>query len=68
MPDIDPSGHTVIILAGEFAGEEGTCLGRAPGEKERWAVSPNSSNQIVNLLFEVEFGVILNPGQESGKN
>lgn len=68
MPDIDPSGRTVIILAGEFAGEEGTCLGRSPGEKDRWAVSPNSSDQIVNLLFEKEFGVILNSGQEPGKN
>lgn len=68
MPDIDPSGHTVIILAGEFAGEEGVCLGRATGEKELWAVSPNTSDRIVNLRFDGEFGVLLNPSQKHGKN
>lgn len=68
MPDIDPSGHTVIILAGDFAGEEGICLGRVPDKKDLWAVSPNSSDRIVNLRFDEEFGVLLNPGQEPGKN
>jgi len=68
MPDINPSGQTVIIIAGEFAGEQGVCLGRATGEKDLWAVSPSSSDRIVNLRFDEEFGVLINPGQDSSKN
>jgi len=68
MADIDPSGHNVIILAGEFAGEEGVCLGRAPDAADLWAVSPHSSSRIVNLKFDEEFGVLINRGQEPGKN
>jgi len=68
MPEIDPTGLKVIILAGEFTGLEGVCLGRATGQPERWAVSPDSSNRIVNLRFDEEFGVLLNPGQRAGNN
>jgi len=68
VPEIDPTGQSVIILAGDFAGEEGVCLGRAPDTKDLWAVSPNSSERIVNLRFDEEFGVLLNRGQQPGKN
>ena len=63
----DPTGKTVLILVGEFAGEEGICLGRAADGK-RWAVSPKSADRIVEMEFEREFGLLLNPGQELGKN
>lgn len=68
MPDVDPSGHSVIILAGKFAGREGACLGPVPDGSGRWAVSPDSSDEIVNLEFPEEFGIVVNPGQESGTN
>jgi len=68
MPDIDPSGHSVIMVKGEFSGEEGVCLGRAPGEKDLWTVSPKSCNRIVNLRFDEDFGVLLKPSQKPGKN
>jgi hypothetical protein len=68
MPDTDPSGHSVIILAGEFAGKEGVCLGPVPDGSGLWAVSPHSSDRIVNLKFDEEFGVLINPGQEAGRN
>lgn len=66
--DFDPGGLTVIILSGEFAGEEGTCLGPVPDQPDLWAVSPLSSDRILNLRFEEGFGVVLNPDQEPGRN
>lgn len=67
MSKPDLSGKTVLITGGEFAGEEGVCLGLAQ-DNRLWAVSPNSSSRIVNLKFEKEFGVVLNPGQKAGIN
>lgn len=68
MPDFNPSGLSVIILAGEFAGQEGVCLGAVPDGGGLWAVSPNSSNRIVNLKLVEEFGVLINRGQKSERN
>lgn len=68
MPKIDPSGLSVIILVGEFAGQEGVCLGPVPDGGGLWAVSPDSSDRIVNLKFEEEFGVLINRGQKPGRN
>jgi hypothetical protein len=59
---------TILITAGEFAGEEGVCLGRAPVTQDLWAISPNSSERILNLRFDADFGVLLKPGQTPGKN
>ena len=64
----DPTGMTVLITGGEFAGEEGVCLGRATGTAGLWSVSAHSSNRIVNLRFDEDFGILLNSGQELGKN
>ena len=64
----DPSGKTVLITGGEFTGEEGVCLGRAADGTGLWAVSPATSNHIVNLKFDAEFGVLVNCGQEPGRN
>ena len=42
-------GARVLILTGEFKGDEGVCLGAAmsPG---LWAISPDSSDQILSRL------------------
>lgn len=63
----DPSQKPVIILAGDFAGQEGFCLGPA-GEQGLFAVTPMSSNQILRLKFDAEFGILINRGQEKGRN
>lgn len=63
----DPTGKTVIITAGEFAGQEGFCLGAA-GEEGVFAVTPNTSNRILRLRFDEEFGILLNAGQRKGTN
>ena len=62
------SGKTVLITGGEFAGEEGVCLGRASDNCDLWAVSPHTSSRIVNLKFDEEFGVLINPGHRPGMN
>lgn len=63
----NPTGKTVIIIAGEFAGQEGFCLGPA-GEERLFAVTPTASNQILRLRFDEEFGILINSGQEPGRN
>lgn len=68
MQDPDLTGKTILITAGEFAGKEGVCLGRSSADDGRWAVSPDSSERILDLHFAAEFGVLLNRGQEPGKN
>jgi hypothetical protein len=68
MQEPNLSGKTVLIIGGEFAGEEGVCLGPASDAKDLWAVSPHSSNRVINLKFSEEFGVLINPGQSSGRN
>lgn len=63
----DPTNKSVIILVGEYAGQEGFCLGPA-GEEGVFAVTPNASNQILRLRFDEEFGILINRGQEKGRN
>lgn len=57
----------MLISAGEFAGEEGVCLG-VGAELHTWAVSPNSSNRVLALRFPDQFGILINPGQCPGAN
>ncbi len=47
----------ILILTGAHAGEEGICLGKSTSGQ--WAVSPDSSNQILELKFESEFALLL---------
>lgn len=68
MQDFDPSGRHVLITCGEFAGEEGVCLGLVPDGSGLWAVSPHASDRIANLKFEQEFGILVNGAQEPGRN
>jgi len=52
------SDHRVLILAGEYAGEEGICLGAIAGT-DRWAVSPDCSTAVLDLRFESDFALLL---------
>ena len=63
----DPTGKSVIILVGKNAGQEGYCLGPA-GTENLYAVTPKTSNHILQLKFDKEFGILINPGQEKGEN
>jgi hypothetical protein len=66
--NISPTSHHVIILKGDFAGQEGVCLGPVKDKDGLWAVSPDGSNKIMNLRFEEEFAILINRRQEPGKN
>lgn len=68
MPDVNPQDRNVIILTGEFAGEEGICLGPASDRPGWWAVSPHASNKVLTLKLGDDFGILLNSGQEPGRN
>jgi hypothetical protein len=63
----DPTRKPVIILTGEFAGEEGVCLGPTSDGKG-WAVSPGRSDRILSLQFDRDFGILMNKGQAPGNN
>lgn len=58
----DPSGRRVIILEGQYAGQEGICLG-PESDGAKWMVSPDNSNEIVPLAFDDEFGILVARGE-----
>jgi hypothetical protein len=51
-------GARVLILTGDFQGQQGVCLGEA-ARGGRWAVSPDGSNEILSLAFEKDFGLVM---------
>jgi hypothetical protein len=52
------AGTRVLILAEPHAGEEGVCLGPADADGS-WFVSPESSNEVLRLEFERDFGLLI---------
>ncbi len=67
QPVIDLSGQRVLILRGEFAGHEGICLGRS-ADGQAWAVSPDDRNEILQLEFPQDFGLLVDPAAGHGLN
>lgn len=51
-------GANVLILTGIWAGHEGVCLGRT-ADGVGYAVSPHESDQILQLAFEQDFGLLV---------
>ena len=51
-------GARVLILTGQYKGEQGVCLGES-GEKGLWAISPDTSDEVLSLAFEKDFGLLL---------
>lgn len=52
------SGSRVLILIEPHAGEKGVCLGPADSDGS-WFVSPDSSNEIIRLELERDFGLLV---------
>jgi hypothetical protein len=48
----------VLILTCRYEGREGVCTGTSADGK-RWAVSPDGSDEILQLVFEKEFGLLV---------
>jgi len=63
----DLGGYRILIVSGPHAGQEGICLGRAADGK-KWSVSPDDTNEILNLTFEKEFGLLLNISGDAKRN
>jgi hypothetical protein len=63
----DLSGCRILIVSGPHAGQEGICLGPAEDGK-KWSVSPDDSNEILNLTFEKEFGLLLDMSGDAERN
>jgi hypothetical protein len=51
-------GARVVILTGDFQGQQGVCLGETAGGG-LWAISPDGSNEILSLAFEKDFGLLM---------
>lgn len=63
----DLRGAEVLILTGTWMGHEGVCLGKA-ADGIRYAVSPHESDQILQLHFERDFGLLVDLSGELGRN
>jgi hypothetical protein len=59
-------GARVRILAGNFRGDWGVCLGRAADGL--WAVSPDGSDEILSIAFEKDFGLLMDLSANPGLN
>ncbi len=59
-------GTRVFILAGEFQGREGVCLGQQDGN--RWAISPDESGDVLSLVFEKDFGLLVDLSANPERN
>jgi hypothetical protein len=60
-------GARVLILSGEFKGVEGVCLGKE-NSSNRWAVSPDRSEEILALAFESDFALLIDLSANSTLN
>lgn len=59
-------GAKVLILKGEFAGDEGVCLGAT--DDGRFAVSPDDTDAVLTLEFESEFGLLVDLSCDPSSN
>jgi hypothetical protein len=50
-------GARVLILSGRFKGEEGVCLGR--DTNLQWAISPDFTDEVLSLLPDREFALLI---------
>lgn len=59
-------GSRVLILSGLFKGDEGICLGRE--RNGRWAISPDGSDEILSLLPDSEFALLVDLSADPTRN
>jgi hypothetical protein len=51
-------GARMLILTGSFEGQQGVCLGEA-ARTGLWAISPDNSDEILSLVFDKDFGLLM---------
>ena len=60
-------GARVVILTGNFRGQEGTCLGES-ARSGLWAISPDGSDEVLSLAFEKDFGLLVDLSCDPTRN
>jgi hypothetical protein len=60
-------GARILILKGRFAGEEGVCLGFT-ADRKKWAISPDSTAEIVAMKYEVDFALLIDLSARPSRN
>ena len=60
-------GGRVLILTGRFKGEEGICLGKGSAD-DLWAVSPDCTDEILSLVFDKDFGLLVDLSSDPTRN
>lgn len=63
----DFTGSRVLMLTGRYGGREGVCIGKS-ADGQRWAISPDGSDEILQLIFEREFGVLIDLSSDPKQN
>jgi hypothetical protein len=63
----DLTGCRVLILTGPHTGSEGVCVGKTT-DGARWAISPDGSDEILQLVFEKEFGLLVDLSSDPERN
>jgi hypothetical protein len=56
----------VLILSERFKGWEGICLGEE--RSGRWAISPDGSDEILSLVRDRDFGLLLDLSADPHQN
>ena len=57
----------LLILTGRYKGREGDCTGKS-ADGIRWAISPDGSDEILQLLYEKEFGSLVDLSSDPASN
>jgi hypothetical protein len=60
-------GARIVILTGSFTGEEGVCLGFT-ADRKQWAISPDSTDEIVPMKYEVDFAPLIDLSGQPKRN
>jgi hypothetical protein len=60
-------GARVFITTGIHVGQEGVCLGKT-ADGRAWAVTPDSSDEILELQFEKDFGLLVDLSSDPRQN
>jgi hypothetical protein len=60
-------GRRVLILVGPHAGEEGICLGNVT-QRNIWAISPVSSDDVLELYYKRDFALLIDFSAEAARN
>jgi len=56
----------VLILSGRFKGKEAICLGK--DRNDRWAVTPDGSDEILSLVADREFSLLIDLSADPQRN